>query len=87
MTQEGLIQKILEATGMEECNPNQTPTIKEALGSDPDGELMTNEWSYCSIIGMLLHLSTNMIPDIAFAVSQVAHFSHNPKKSHATAVK
>ena len=87
MTQEGLIQKIIEATGMEECNSNRTPSIKEALGSDPEGESMTDEWNYRSVIGMLLYLSTNTRPDISFAVSQVARFSHDPKKSHATAVK
>ena len=36
---------------------------------------------------MLLYLSTNTRPDIAFAVSQVAHFSHDPRQSHASAVK
>ena len=36
---------------------------------------------------MLLYLATNTRPDIAFAVSQVARFSHSPKQSHATAVK
>jgi hypothetical protein len=87
MTQEGLIQKIIEATGMEDCNPNHTPAIKDALGSDPDGEPMTDSWSYRSIVGMLLYLSTNTRPDIAYAVSQVARFSHYPKKSHATAIK
>ena len=48
---------------------------------------MDEEWSYPSIIGMLLYLSTNTHPDITFAVSQVARFNHSPKKSHATAVK
>ena len=87
MTQEGLIKKIIEATGLEECSSNKTPSTKEALGSDIDGEPMTDEWNYRSVIGMLLYLSTNTRPDIAYAVSQVARFSHNPKKSHATAVK
>ena len=36
---------------------------------------------------MLLYLSTNTRPDISYAVSQVSRFSHNPKKSHASAVK
>ena len=48
---------------------------------------MQDEWNYRSIVGMLLYLSTNTRPDIAFAVSQVARFSHRPRKSHATAVK
>jgi hypothetical protein len=87
MTQTGLIQKLLEATGMQECNSNRTPTTREALGSDPDGEPMQDTWNYRSVVGMLLYLSTNTRPDIAFAVSQVARFSHNPKSSHASAVK
>eukprot|EP00972_Heterocapsa_arctica_P038481 5669739-Heterocapsa_arctica.AAC.1 len=87
MTQEGLIKKIIETAGMEDCNSNRTPTTKEALGSDEDGQPMEDKWNYRSIIGMLLYLSTNTRPDISFAVSQVARFSHAPKKSHASAVK
>jgi hypothetical protein len=87
MTQKGLINKIIAATGMEQCNPNWTPATQLALGIDPDGEEMTDSWNYRSIVGMLLYLSTNTRCDISFAVSQVARFSQNPKKSHATAVK
>jgi len=87
LTQKGLIKKIISATNLENCNPNWTPAATTALGMDPDGELMTEEWSYPSIVGMLLYLSTNTRPDIAFAVSQVARFSYSPKQSHASAVK
>lgn len=87
LTQKGLIKKIIAATNLEDCNPNWTPAATAALGMDPDGELMTEEWSYPSIVGMLLYLSTNTRPDIAYAVSQVARFNHSPKQSHARAVK
>ena len=87
MTQTGLIQKLLDAAGMSDCNSNKTPATREALASDPDGEPMQDSWNYRSIIGMLLYLSTNTRPDIAYAVSQVARFSHMPKNSHASAVK
>ena len=87
MTQEGLIKKIMDATGMNDCNTNRTPTTKEALASDDEGQPMEDEWNYRSVVGMLLYLSTNTRPDISYAVSQVARFSHNPKKSHASAVK
>jgi hypothetical protein len=40
-----------------------------------------------SVVGMLLHLSTNTRPDISLAVSQVGRFSSNPKQSFATAIK
>jgi hypothetical protein len=87
MNQTGLIDKIIDATDMKECNPNRTPTTKEALPTDPDGEDMTEQWNYRSVVGMMLYLSSNTRPDIAFAVSQVARFSHHPKKSHASAIK
>jgi hypothetical protein len=48
---------------------------------------MEEAWGYPSIVGMLLYLSTNTRPDITFAVSQVARFNSNPKKSHAQAIK
>ena len=87
MSQSGLIQKILEATSMEDCKPNLTPCKKECLGMDPDGKVFEETWNYRSVVGMLLYLSTNTRPDISFAVSQVARFTHTPKQSHGTAVK
>ena len=36
---------------------------------------------------MLLYVSANTRPDISYAVSQVARFSHEPRKTHATALK
>jgi hypothetical protein len=86
LTQQGLIQKILEATGMVDCNPNWTPATS-TLGTDPDGELMQESWSYPLIVSMLLYLSNNTCPDIAFAINQVARFNHKPTQLHATAVK
>ena len=38
MTQKGLIQKVIKATGLENCNPNGTPATQVALRSDPEGE-------------------------------------------------
>ena len=87
LTQKGLIQKIIKATGMDDCNPNWVPASQLSLGIDPDGPPMSESWSYPSIVGMLLYLSTNTRPDIAFAVSQVARFNHSPKRSHASAIK
>ena len=86
-SQQGLIKKILKAADMVLCNPQWTPAAKDTLGIDPDGKPMSETWNYRSIVGMLLYLSTNTRPDISFSVSQVAHFSHSPKQSHAIAVK
>ena len=87
LTQKGLIQKIIKATGLQDCNPNHTPALQACLGIDPDGEPMDEFWNYHSIVGMFLYLSTNTRPDITFAVNQVAWFNHSPKKSHASAIK
>jgi Reverse transcriptase (RNA-dependent DNA polymerase) len=84
MTQTGLIDRVADATGLSDCNRNHTPTTQEALGSDLEGLPMKDKWNYRSIIGMLLYLSTNTCPDIAFAVSQAARFSNDPKQSHAS---
>jgi hypothetical protein len=73
---------------MSDCNPNLTPVTQLTLGIDPDGKPYNKTWSYPSIVGMLLNLSTNTPrPDITYAVSQVARFNHSPTKSHASAIK
>ena len=87
MTQSGLIKKIITATGMENCNPNKTPAAKTCLAKDTNGDNMNPTFSYRSVVGMLIYLSGNTRPDITFAVSQVARFTHAPKQSHATAIK
>ena len=86
-TQRGLIEKILKTANMLDCNPNHTPARQQQLSADEDGESMNESWNYRAICGMLLYLSGNTRPDIAFAVSQVCRFGNNPKQSHATAVK
>ena len=87
LTQSGLITKVLETTRMKDCKPVSTPAVKNTLGLDPTGEPHDEEWSYPSVVGMLMYLATNTRPDIAFAVSQVARFNHYPKQSHSIAVK
>jgi len=86
MTQRGLIDKIITAAGLEDSKPVHNPTAGE-LGADPQGPDFAEAWNYRSIVGMMMYLSTNTRPDIAFAVSQVARFGNHPKESHGTAVK
>jgi hypothetical protein len=38
LSQKGLINKILQAAAMEDCNPNSLPAHRNALGSDNEGE-------------------------------------------------
>jgi hypothetical protein len=90
MTQKGLIKKVIDYTGMSECNPNWTPASQVALGADVDSSEKHDDcfkWSYATAVGMLQYLAMNTRPDISFAVSQVSRFTHAPKKSHGIAVK
>ncbi len=87
MTQPGLTQKIIETTNMEGSHPQATPAKKECLGKDPDGEPFEEEWTLPQVNGMLLYLSCNTRPDLAYSVSQTSRFNHCPKKSHAVAIK
>ena len=87
MTQCGLIEKILQTAGMSDCKPNKLPTSQVPLGNDEHGDHMVESWNYSCVVGMLLYLSTHTRPDVSFAVSQIARFTHNPKQSHAKAVK
>lgn len=87
-TQRGLIEKILGATGMTDCNAKPTPCSGDGkpLGSDKFGAPAQEEWSYASLVGMMLYLASNSRPDIAFAVHQCARFTHSPKASHEAAI-
>ena len=77
MSQRGLIEKIIETTKMTDCNPNKTPASTVALGSDKDGEPWDqSQWNYASVVGMLLYLAGHTRPDICFAVSQCARYTH-----------
>jgi hypothetical protein len=85
--QTGLIDKLLDATSMQDCNPCLTPAITgKGLGSDPNGPPFSESWDYCSVLGMLLYISGNTRPDISFAVNQCARFCHSPRASHGKAL-
>ena len=88
LTQPGLAQKVLEATGMTKCSPAITPNSSDKpLGSDKNGPdcKLQDKWQYASVVGMLMYL-VNSRPEIAFAVHQCARFTHGTKHSHEKAV-
>jgi hypothetical protein len=72
--------------GLKDCKPNKTPvtTVLCSLKNDPPH---SKEWEYSLMIGMLMYLSCNSQPDIAFAVHQCARFTHDPRCGHSQAVK
>jgi Reverse transcriptase (RNA-dependent DNA polymerase) len=86
LTQPTLINKVLAATGLVDCNPNHTPATA-VLGSHKDKPKHDESWDYASVVGMLMYLSCNSRPDIAFALHQCARFTHDPRRSHSQGIK
>ena len=75
---------LLKETAMLGCRPATTPIEQNhRLGKDV-GTAVDRE-SYQRLVGRLIYLSHTR-PDIAFAVSVVRQFMHDPKSSHMDAV-
>jgi hypothetical protein len=88
LLQDGLIERIGLALGLDEMSKTcDTPTLSTPLGRDQDGEPMGESFSYRSVVGMMLYLSSNSRPEISFAVSQCARFVQNPTAKHGEALK
>lgn len=87
LTQTGLIDRIISAMHLDDANIKLTPAPTEALGRDLEGNAFSNEFNYASVVGMMLYLCNNSCPDIAFAVSQCAHYTHRPTEKHAQYLK
>ncbi len=86
LTQEGLTKKIIEALDIAHLDPVSTAAA-EVLTIDADGDPPNGVYSYKSIVGMLLYLGGHSRPDIGLAVSQVARFTHNTRRSHEVALE
>jgi len=87
LTQLGLTDRIIRALNLGDSHGKETPAEFGTLPKDLDGEPMNGTFSYPSVIGMLLYLSGHSRPDIAFAVSQCARFTHSPTRLHEEALK
>jgi hypothetical protein len=87
LKQTGLINHILKVMGLEDAKPKKIPIIQKPVGKDETRALPSEPWSYTSVVGMMMYLSSNSCPDIAFAVYSCAHFTHCPRCSHEVILK
>ncbi len=87
LTQSGLTDRIVEALGLTDSNAKATAAPQKALGRDLNGEPFSQEFNYASVVGMMLYLCNNSRPDISFAVSQCARYTHQPTSQHAQYLK
>lgn len=79
LNQTQYISKVLKIYRMEECNPVSVPADPNAILSKGTDQEVKNDMSlipYREAVGHLMYLSTCTRPDIAYAVSALAQFSH-----------
>eukprot|EP00957_Ditylum_brightwellii_P148972 11342032-Ditylum_brightwellii.AAC.1 len=55
--------------------------------ADKDGPGPQDNWSYSSIVGVLMYLVGDIQPDIAMGMHQCVRYPHNPCRIHEKAVK
>ena len=87
MKQTGLIDRIISAMGLEDATPKLTPSEGAPLVKNAEGENASGQFSYSSVVGMLLYLSGHSQPDIAYAVNCCARYMFCPKSNHEQAIK
>ena len=85
LTQTGLIERILEALGVQHLPAVATPA-EQVLGRDEEGDPPNCTFNYASVIGMLWYVYGHSRPDLGFAVSQAARHAFAPKRSHELAL-
>ncbi len=71
LKQTGLIDQVIEALGLDvgTAKCKYTPTASKPLVKSEKGMAISGEFSYSSVIGMLLYLLGHTCPDIAYAVN------------------
>jgi hypothetical protein len=87
LTQQGLIDKIITACGLQDQSAEHNIPANVILSADTAGPSREHSWNYRSVIGMLTYLASSTRPDIAFAVHQCARFSVAPRRLHELAVR
>ncbi|KAK3004952.1 hypothetical protein RJ639_020199 [Escallonia herrerae] len=85
LSQRKYVLDLLAETGMLECKPADTPIVQNHGLREHQAQIPTNKERYQRLVGKLIYLSHTR-PDIAFAVSLVSQFMHNPSKDHMNAV-
>ncbi len=85
----GLIDRVLNTMGLAvgTAKSKWTPAEANPLVKDEEGLPMSGDFSYSSVIGMLLYLAGHSRPDIAYAVNCCACYMFCPKRSHEAALK
>jgi hypothetical protein len=84
LSQRKYVLELLKERGMLGCRPAGTP-IEQNHRLCKDAGTPVDRECYQRLVGRLIYLS-HTLPDIAFAISVVSQFMHNPRSSHMDVV-
>ncbi len=89
LKQNGLISRVVKTLGLNigTAKSKLTPLESKPLVKDEDGEPLSGDFSYSSVIGMMLYQSGHSRLDIAYAVNCAARYMLCPKHWHKIALK
>lgn len=85
LSQRKYVLDLLAEVGMLDCKPIDTPMAQNDKLGEFQHQVPTNKERYQRLVGKLIYLSHTR-PDIAYAVSVVSQYMHNPSKDHMDAV-
>ncbi|PRQ42417.1 putative RNA-directed DNA polymerase [Rosa chinensis] len=85
LCQRKYVLDLLAETGMLDCSPIDTPIEQNHKLAEYPDQLPTDKPRYQRLVGRLIYLSHTR-PDVAYAVSVVSQFMHNPSERHMEAV-
>ena len=86
LCQERYAKKILQETGMADCNPVHAPMEPSLKMSKSQGEAGIDEKEYRRNIGCLRYL-LHTRPDLSYSVGVLSRYMQSTKLSHAAALK
>ncbi|RVX07465.1 Retrovirus-related Pol polyprotein from transposon RE1 [Vitis vinifera] len=76
---------LLQETGMSGCQPVNTPIEKGLKLCVEPNQVSTDKGRYQRLVGRLMYLAHTR-PDLAYALSVVSQYMHNPREQHMNAV-
>ena len=63
-------------------NEKTAPAAAKLLVMDADGDVAHGDFSYSSLVGMIVYLSGHSRPDIAYVVNHAANYRFCQRHSH-----
>ena len=76
---------LLQETGMSACQPADTPVEEGLKLCVETNQVLVDKGRYQRLVGRLMYLAHTR-PDLAYALSIVSQFMHNPGEQHMNAI-